>query len=73
MSRRKSDLTLYILIEGKWEATDQEASSSEELPNFLIVCDYGDWSGFRTLDECLSQIPSGWRNHSTGFFSIVQR
>lgn len=23
--------------------------------NFVIVCDYGDWSGFRTLAECQAQ------------------
>jgi len=30
--------------------------TNEERENFLIVCPYGDWSGFRTLKKCLDQI-----------------
>ena len=28
---------------------------NETNANFVIVCTYGDWSGFRTLADCLSQ------------------
>lgn len=27
----------------------------EANPNFVITCNYGDWSGFRTLSECQAQ------------------
>lgn len=30
--------------------------------NFLITCRYGDWSGFRTLEECEKQIPELEKN-----------
>lgn len=71
---------LYSLIDGKWVATTgwsltQPAAvrGSPDLLNFLIVCDYGDWSGFRTLEECLAQTPSNWQNRRPGFYWIEER
>lgn len=43
-------------------------------PNFLIVCAYGDWSGFRTLAECELQFPDlESRGKADGFFEVVER
>jgi hypothetical protein len=38
--------------------------------NFVICCQYGDWSGFRSLQECLSQTMSV---RPAGFFWIEER
>ncbi len=38
--------------------------------NFVIVCQYGDWSGFRTIAECLAQQMSP---RPDGYFWIEER
>jgi len=52
---QNGDKVIYSLFHGKMEKV-----STPQLPkkyNFLIVCEYGDWSGFRTLAECEKQFP----------------
>lgn len=61
--------TLFVLNGGVWQATEEKAVNPE-YANFRIVCDYGDWSGFRTLKACLDQVPN-WQNRRPGFFRIV--
>jgi hypothetical protein len=44
--------------------------------NFLIICQYGDWSGFRTLVNCERQIPELENNlamNSGRAYAIVER
>lgn len=67
-----SDNVLYMLLNGKWVATERNASNPTKA-NFVIVCNYGDWSGFRPLQECLDQIPERWGNYQPGFYQIVER
>ncbi len=49
----KGDRIIYSLFNGKMVKTGHTANP--ERPNFVITCDYGDWSGFRTLAECEQQ------------------
>lgn len=42
--------------------------------NFVIICEYGDWSGFRTLDECKRQFPElESQNRPNMFYKVVER
>ena len=51
-----------------------EKHGPEDRHNFLIVCDYGDWSGFRTLEKCLDQLTMDFlKTRYDGFFAIVER
>ena len=40
---------------GKFRRTAVPIKTTAEHTNFVIICPYGDWSGFRTLIECQSQ------------------
>ncbi len=45
-----------------------------EKANFVIICDHGDWSGFRTLAECETQFSDlENRDKPNGFFAVVER
>ena len=72
----RNDVILYILAKGKMLRTPAEHGNSDRR-NFLIVCDYGDWSGFRTLADCVKQFPeleaTGTRPRPEGFFMVVER
>ncbi len=42
--------------------------------NFVIVCEYGDWSGFRTLAECELQFPDlESKGRPSGYYEVVER
>lgn len=42
--------------------------------NFVIVCKYGDWSGFRFLDECMKQFNELVNiNRPDGFYWVEER
>ncbi len=47
--------TIFILSGGKM--VPQSTPKHPERDNFVIVCGYGDWSGFRTLADCQKQFP----------------
>ena len=65
---------LYSLVDGKWELNPHTpVRGDKEALNFLIACDFGDWSGFRTLAQCLGQVPNTWPNRRPGFFWIEER
>jgi len=68
---RNSNTAVYELINGVWIGTG--FVQNPDRANFVIVCGYGDWSGFRTLAECLAQIPSSWPDKPPGFFRIEER
>ena len=53
-----------------WEQIAKPRISSEH-HNFLIICDYGDWSGFRTLQHCYDQMMEN--NRPKRFYKIVER
>ena len=50
-----------------------------ENSNYLITCNYGDWSCFMTLAECEARIPELEKNMADGgsnkgdFFYIMER
>jgi hypothetical protein len=58
------DTLIYDLIDGKLVRVGEPKGkpgqnfSAAHRDNFLIVCQYGDWSGFRTLDGCIKQFES---------------
>jgi hypothetical protein len=60
----------HKFINGRWQATT-------DLPqrilraNFVICCQYGDWSGFRTIEQCLAQQMD--TNRPDGFYWIEER
>lgn len=42
--------------------------------NFVIVCDYGDWSGFRSIEECMKQFNELVNvNRPDGFYRVEER
>lgn len=45
--------TVFMLFNGKMIKTAEPKRPTYN--NFVICCDYGDWSGFRTLAECQAQ------------------
>lgn len=47
------DTTIYTMDQGKMVPVSQPTNPHNA--NFVIVCGYGDWSGFRTLAECEAQ------------------
>ena len=63
---------IYEFIEGAWRKVGEPAGSPDR-SNFVIVCQFGDWSGFRTLAACLAQIPSAWERRAAGFYWIEER
>lgn len=63
-------MLLYTLMNGEWVAGENRPKNPDRA-NFKIVCDYGDWSGYRTLADCLAQIPN-WKNRRPGFYRIVE-
>lgn len=46
--------TVFALFKGSMMQLAEPLCSPDKA-NFVIVCDYGDWSGFRTLPECKAQ------------------
>jgi len=68
------DKTIYTMHNGKMTLVNDP-----QLPqnaNFVIVCTYGDWSGFRTLQECQNQFPEleKMETHRPGRgFAVVER
>ena len=49
-----TDKTIYAMHDGKMTHVAEPTMNCESV-SFLIVCRYGDWSGFRTLAECEAQ------------------
>jgi len=45
--------TIFSMQNGKMTKVNEPRNPKNA--NFVIVCSYGDWSGFRTIDECTSQ------------------
>ena len=63
---------IYILSKGKMTRVGRPRSP--ESHNFVIVCAKGDWSGFRTLNECKAQFPQlEARNVEDGYFWVEER
>ena len=54
---------------GEWILLRQPKNPDH--PNFVICCPYGDWSGFRSLPDCMAQVMSSLRPDY--FFWIEER
>ena len=66
------DCTIYQLLNSRM--TKVQEPSIPDRPNFLIVCDYGDWSGFRTLAACQHQFGElEAQGRPDGFYRVVER
>ena len=61
----------FLLVDGVWQQVSE--SIDPRKANFVIVCALGDWSGFRTLADCLVQIPGTWAQRPPGFYYIEER
>lgn len=48
------DRTIYVVLQGKAIMINAPRGSAER-PNFIITYQERDWSGFRSLSDCLSQ------------------
>lgn len=71
-----SDKTIYILLSGRMVKTGSTRFPLR--PNFLIVNEYGDWSGFRPLSGCEAQIGeleemAKKMQRADGYYRIVER
>ena len=72
----KQEKSIYGLINGKMVRVSAPVRPSSA--NFVIVCDYGDWSGFRTLPDCERQFPeletmAAKSNRSNFYYRVVER
>jgi len=73
----QGDRVIYTLYHGKMTRV-ASTKGPTNLANFLIICSYGDWSGFRTLEGCEKQFPeleetakeNGRDDH---FYQVVER
>ena len=72
MAQTRPGDVIYALIGGHMAKV-----GSPQLPehrNFVIVCDHGDWSGFRTLAECEVQFPTlESAGKHDGYYEVVER
>jgi len=63
--------TIYALINRKMAKIEEP--KDPEARNFVIVCEYGDWSGYRTLDKCIEQFPElESKNRGNFFYRVVE-
>ena len=67
------DHIIYEIINGKITKTGKP--NHPDKPNFLIRYKLMDWSGFRYLSECVSQLDdlNFYRQDQAEHFSIVER
>lgn len=74
---RLSDNLIYALKDGKMVRTGYPIkSATPDSRNFLIVAEYGDWSGFRTLSQCEAQIEElegYYQSNNNRVYAIVER
>jgi len=61
----------YKAINGTFKTTALPRNPSK--PNFVICCEYGDWSGFRTLAECESQYAEIEKSRPDKTFWVEER
>lgn len=63
----------HYLIDGVWQPVP--GATVDKSYNYLICCQYGDWSGFRSLEACLAQNPNAGKAkpRPNGFYWIERR
>jgi hypothetical protein len=67
---------IAMLFDGKMKAVT--TPKFPDKANFVICCDYGDWSGFRTLAECERQFEELEKSakvsgRSDGYYWVEER
>ena len=67
------DNVIYRYQNGKFRRTSNKIKTTANHNNFLIICVYGDWSGFRTLEGCERQFPDLENSRPDGYFEVVER
>ncbi len=67
------DRIIYLQNDGKMTKC-KEATCPEDKANFLITWNGKDWSGFRTLQECVNQFPElEGKYKGVDVYAVVQR
>ena len=68
------DNEVYFIANGEVKCTGT-VKCNKEKPNFVIICQYGDWSGFRTLAECVAQFDELKNNtlKMNNWYAVVER
>lgn len=69
----KPDTRVFQWEGGAWVKNPAMEARRPHVHNFIVVCRYGDWSGFRTLPDCLAQNPDPRGLRPAGFFWIEER
>ncbi len=73
------DNELFMYVNGKFiSVPNQQIITTPQHRNFLIVCEYGDWSPFLTMAEVKERITQLERDYPVGsksnfFFRVVER
>ena len=69
---QRGDRMIYELLNGKMVKVSEP--SMPERANFVIVCQWGDWSGFRPLAKCEEQFADlEAKGRPDGFYAVVER
>ncbi len=55
--RQERDNVIYSTAGGRFCRSANNIRASADAANFVIICPFGDYSGFRTLAGCESQFP----------------
>ncbi len=73
MTRLPHEKIVAMLFQGKMQATGTKPRLPER-NNYVIVCERGDWSGFRTLADCQAQYAElEAKGRPDGFFWVEER
>ena len=73
-TKMNGDNIIFTYYAGKFHRSANKIITTPEHNNFVIICDYGDWSGFRTLIECEKQFSDlEQRGKPNYFFEVVER
>ena len=65
---------IYVLRKGRMVQVNEPLGNPDRA-NFVIVCKYGDWSGFLTLGEAITErfADLEQRGKPDDFFMLVER
>ena len=59
----------FEMWEGEWVKVSEPVNTHRD--NFKITFNGADWSGWRALEDCISQVPN-WKGRTSGSFKIVE-
>ena len=69
----RNDHLIYELRQGRMVRVGEPQGDPTHY-NFVIVCHYGDWSGFRTLAACEAQFAElESKGQRDGYYRVVER